>query len=530
MLSRSCLFVFFLLVAFLFSACQYFSPEVEEEDWTWDYVEANIFEENNLVSYIQEAQQQIQIAFFSLGHSNGSGIINALNLQAENYVLVELLVDEASLGALPDLDPTLQVKGGNLYGNMMANFIVLDGREILQLFYSSPAALDKASLGLRMADLELIQDYQAEFYQMFNDNHHGRGSDGEDGKVRINFHEEYIVGENHLEVFFTPAQPFHRAFQTALGSAVTSAAWTFAAYENTQVYGLWNDVQNSGLSFKTYLGLPSSNSLKQLPNLQINGTYYLQDPAHNALFVDIDDAYKSTAVMTSGGLPATSALNQDDLVVVKTRGPINQKLFDLEKTLRSRQTRTNHISSNQLISRPSAQYDIIVNEYLRRGLEDGEGDRYALAKFIELKNTTSLALDISGCSIIITNGNRRGEPATLNIPYGTILQSGEVFVIAAQEYAFSHYDFLWKDFYIDNTYTMTVVDSVGNVLDHLGDFPNPLINNSDWSFWRGDYGETLNRSLPPDDGTEMSSWSETNESLGYFDQFLNHSDGTPGTP
>lgn len=511
---------FFKIFLSLFVVASVFSCAPPEGEY-YDTLEISMADSSDLVSIISGATESVELAFYDV---TDVSIVSALNSAALAGVSVDILLDSQSTNSLSGLSPLAGVTYGNSYGEMRENFVIID-KDMIYQFASHD--LTGETLMLQMYDLEMMMDYEAEFSQMYNDSNFASGSDIEDEKIRVNFHETYTIGESTVAVNFTPAQPFVYPFTAAVGNCEEELVWYADAVENQNLYAMWNDVLRSGLEFEVKFGAGSVSNTNSYPNMICsNATVYAEHLNFNALLIDPAMQGERTAVISSAGLWSHQDDYLGDAVVVTLYGAAVGALDSLMESETTGKVTTPVAVAKETVGSSMAFHDIVISEVVRRGMEESDGTRQALAKMIELRNMTSSAIDISGCKIVITNGNRLSEPATFNIPYGTVIQPSGFYVVVAKNFAFSYYDYHWVDFYIDRTFTISFTTPTDEMIDIMGE---TAPTGAAVDRWYGTYGTSIVRDIATlNDGTDYTEWSNETGSTNLFAEY-SACNVTPGT-
>lgn len=481
---------------------------------------------SDLVSVIESVSNRLDIAIRDLDDGT---VVDALNDLVRRGVTVNLVLDNENYLVTNDLIGAVNIVAGNKYGAMDSNFLIKDGETVVQL--STSRLTNAQFLMMTIVNIYAAEDYEAEFEQMFAENHFGSGSDVETPKQRANFRETYTIGRDTVGVYFLPAQPFLEQISERVGSMRHSTQWYLSDPQNQFVYDLWGDVLNSGVTDSIVLGVNYLSNKSDFPNFYtgVHKTIVLDDFRFDAMFFDVGTLYQ-TVVLTSCELGDHQTMIHGDGVCVTVTGPDVQGIYDLVSGLESGKPATNVAVSFSTPLKTVPYTNIIINEIVRKGIKDDSGTSYALAKMIELRNLTPDLIDLTGYRVIITNGNRTSEPATFIIPSGTLLQPNGYYVIAAESYAYKYYDVLWFEFYIDSSFTVTLEDSRGEVIDHVGQVYYGSTNSwtvaSSYTYSMQRKTSLVGGSL--DLGTNQSSWQASTVNSNMFDNFNSGTKVTPG--
>lgn len=523
MRDRIALFVT-MLAGTILAACSLNAPIVDEY---YGKFELNSADVTNLMTELSTASNSIKIAMRTL---DDSGLIATLNSIANRGIEVNIVLDNESFAVTNYLSPAISFVLGNRYGVMDSNFFIKDGKNVYQLTTADVSG--SKFLMMKMSDIHIIEDYSAEFSQMFDDLNFGSGNDYEDKKIRANYRETYDLGQNVVGVYFLPAQPYLEQISTRIGSADESLEWVLSGPENQYVYQLWDDALRSGIGNTITLDSDYVSNIAVYPNFAagVSKTILTGKLGFNAMFFDLGTLEQSV-VITSCDLGDHRKMDSGDGVLITVTGPLVAGIYQTVEGLVSEYGTTNLTVTAVVPTTNVAYTNVIVNELVRAGIQNNDGDRFALAKMIELKNLTTNLIDLTGFKIVITNGNRVSEPATFYISSGTLLQPNGYFVIVAENYAYRYYDVLWYEFYLDSSFTITLVDSRGKVIDHIGQIYTDYSDYWDLSSGTDRYIYSWHRIASPlGSGTNETDWQQSSARTNMFDSYSSGSASyvTPG--
>lgn len=500
--------------------------QLSSQEEYYDTLEVELATEIQLYNELSQATNSIKGA---LRYFSGVMVKQALNNAAANGIDIQIILDNEAASTTNGLNAGIGCRLGNAYGILDSNFFIVDGK----VYQLSGSELSSGNfMILKMYDEDLLWDYEMEFSQMYNDSNFAYGSDFEDAKIRHNYMEQYTIGQNKVEVYFNPAQPALEHLKTRIGNAKYSTDWFVEYVEHREIYLLWKDIANAGISNTIKLGALSGDNLSDYPDLvnsAMDAEVYLQSLGFNAIFVDKGDQAGSV-ILTSFELTNHRTVRQSDGVLIVLSGPIVTNVYDQLISSFNTNATSNNVSLQPRSLKTNIQYtNIIFNEIVRRGITNStNGMRYALAKMIELKNLTTNWFDLSGCEIILTNANRVAEPSTFVVPCGTILPPNGFYVLASVNYAFEYYDEHWDGFYIDRSFTLTFMNSDGTVVDHIGTI---LSNGFYYDIFNGYYTNSIIRiTSPMNSGTSPTDWqSYFGLSKNMYSQFAKDTHATPGS-
>ena len=160
-------FIFLIVAVWAIAACDMSAPNPQNN---YSRVEFSMDGKTALISELTQAKKEIKIAIRTIDDKD---IFSNLTVLAKKGVKIKAVCDADSppFGIPSEAKVTL----GNPYGEMAANFIVIDGQTTLVLS-GSELSRDRYFY-LRIQDTRIASDFTNEFNQMFNQTNFGSGSD-----------------------------------------------------------------------------------------------------------------------------------------------------------------------------------------------------------------------------------------------------------------------------------------------------------------------------------------------------------------
>lgn len=498
---------FLLLVLILITSCNILNVSEPQLNF-YDEIDFGITNEDYVVEFLNKSKSSVYVSLYSLTPR----IASTVNSLIQRGVRVRVLID--NLGSPSGVSTSVLVSG-NVNGDMNANFIVIDGVESLIL---SSHVITNQFFFVRIKNEYVANDLVSEFNQMY------RFGRYESSKVVYNNSKVYRIANNTVRMVFVPQEDFMNVLETFISQSSKEFVSYFRSIDNNNLYYyLYNSVRYSPNS-RINVGIDFTNNYTNYTGI-LQKTKVFRQPISFNIMLSSSEIEDRVAITT---FDFTKNLNVKDGVIVMFYGPVATRLKEFLTSYFSSVETTNLSGTAREILTSVPYTNIVVSEINWAGAFDNNGNSYPFAEFIEIKNISTNYYDISGYSIVITNGNNPTSPTVIGIPSGTILPPGSFLVIGRKNYvpnAFSYYDILSEELSLVNVgFSVTILSPYGQTVDIAGNH-----TSSPFAGTTSNPRRTMVRKLDAiDHGYLSTSWYSATNKLNINSNYVSNTFATPG--
>ena len=311
-----------------------------------EYLPEGIDEE--VIMYINQAEESIDLALYNLNNSGISDITGALNQAYQRGVVVRAIYDgDVNATGMQNLDPAIGKISSPpsdypYYGIMHNKFLVIDaesGDPLKPLVWTGSTNFTYSQVNTDPNNVIVIQDqslaraYRLEFNEMFGSA--GPQPDPEEARFgpdkSDNTPHEFIIGGKRVECYFSPSDGTHQQILNTLLTAGHSVHVSTMLITKEDIGNVLVQKSNEGNQVQVLLndydqyGEPILNMLKASLGEDVRLTGEPGIMHHKYLIVDQDVAESDPLVLTGSHNWSSSAQlrNDENTLVIHDQGAAN---------------------------------------------------------------------------------------------------------------------------------------------------------------------------------------------------------------
>ena len=267
-----------------------------------------------LVAVIDDARLSVHAAMYSLTLHD---VRDALLRAHRRGIDVKVVMESDNLDAQdPQMlkEAGIPLLGDRRQGLMHNKFIVVDGMEVWtgsMNFTSSGAYLDN-NVMMRLRSKEIADDYEAEFNEMFVDDHFGPEPASKTPSPRV------TVDGTLVEVYFSPDDHVEAALSQLLRGARSSVEFLAYSFTSNALGEALLRARASGLSVSGVMDADQgpSNAGSELPAFQAAGLDVRLDGNPGQMHEKVMIVDRQVVVLGSYNFTASAAKSNDENVVI----------------------------------------------------------------------------------------------------------------------------------------------------------------------------------------------------------------------
>lgn len=352
------------------------------------------------------------------------------------------------------------------------------------------------------------------------------GYEGQDDGSRVDYRFMDYVNQAEQSIHFAIFAFTHPDIANAVISAAND--------RGVQVYGVFDKSWHTGNEYALHQRFLDASAYSDNIHIRYDGNenFIIGNELHGQ---KCHNKYMLIDAGTENGVVLTGSYNFSSAASYKGNDENFLAIHDLEISKAYRDNFFEMYSIGQSMTdiggETASRWDVVISEIMWAGSTRNDGVHDEADKFIELQNTTTSDINISGWQLVGTTAVSKSYRILMNImPENTIIAAGEKYVVTfssnrAYEIESGHVDpWLYLHHPDDQDYVFLILrDSKLQTIDEVGQ-----VNASPWAGEQGSVTSSMQRVGSRVDGLDSANWQNSTQTINIRPEYRLSTLATPG--